>query len=90
MPIFVFWDEDQRQLVIQSNDLADAGLYTITVVAKIEIPNDFTRQTFTEKTATTVLSLKVSGVSIECESTIFESFELNNLEGAVHGDIKEV
>ena len=69
MPDFVLWDENQNQLVIQAADEVDVGTYTITVVATIEVPNDFLMSSFTEKTATSVISLEVSGVPIECEST---------------------
>ena len=64
MPDFVSWDDSIRQLVIQSDNLDDGGIYTITVTAKIEIPTDYTKASFTEKTATSVLNLKVSGVPI--------------------------
>lgn len=39
---------------------------------------------FTEKTATSVISLEVSRVPIECESTQFEAFTLPELEGSVY------
>lgn len=85
MPDFVSWDEEERQLVILTADEQDINSYTITVVSTIEAPDDFSMQSFSEWTATSVITLEVSGLPVECLSTEFEAFDLSDLEGSVHG-----
>ena len=67
-------DPNSSQLTIITDDLNDVGTYTFKVIGKIAVPNDYKKTSFTEWKAETEFKLRVSGVPISCESTVFDTF----------------
>ena len=50
------------------------GTYTFKVIGKIAVPNDYRKTSSTEWKAETEFKIRVSGVPVSCESTVFDTF----------------
>jgi hypothetical protein len=80
----VTWDSANMQLEINTSDSIDSGTYTVQVKSTLQVPNDYTKATFTDFIAITTVVIVVEDVP-SCESTVFDAFPLEDMTVSVHG-----
>ena len=84
-PSFVSIDPDTQKLIIETDVLDDAGVYTVDFVATLPLPTSWEKTEFTPITAKTTVTLDIRRLPVGCEISNFDTFLLENMQGSVHG-----
>ena len=74
--------------MIETDDLEDGGVYVVTFVATLPLPTDYSKTSFNNMRAETVVTLNILRLPPGCATTIFDDFTLENLEVSVNGELE--
>lgn len=74
--------------MIETENLDDAGVYVVTFVATLPLPTDYSKTSFNNMRAETVVTLNINRLPPGCDTAIFDNFAIENLEVSVNGDLE--
>lgn len=90
MPSFVTHNDIAKSFTVSTDDFANEGPYTLTIINSIEVPDDWTQSSFTTIQAEVDLTIQILAT---CERTQFVDWILmlnTQVTANVQGDAKVI
>lgn len=82
LPSFATHNDVARTFTVETDNALDEDAYIVTVTGSIQVPQDYTRTSFTEMTSSVEFTIVVQE---ECGETIFDDLVLADMAVFVKG-----